>query len=247
MVKSLRLLKIRRMVKSLRLLKIRRMVLKSPRLVKYQRLRKYWRHWKSKRPAYCFGSGRISNCWLLPGAADEHVLLLVNVMNLACSLQVRGELQLPCFYGRTLSCTVLAAYSGPPCQEMVYIHAATKNQAAAWNSTDSCQNTAVSNSAHNWPTLNRKIVHNHCRCPISAIILTTSNLEAVLEICRCSLKLSKRGKDLWGGDSPWHLFTCSGCRCAGYMPGDTLPTCYSCVSFSFSTFSPFRGKLGGSW
>jgi hypothetical protein len=69
-------------------------------------------------------------------------------MNLACSLQVRGELQPPCFYGQTLSCTVPAACTGPPCQEMVQIHAATKSQAAAWNSSDSCQNTAVPNSAY---------------------------------------------------------------------------------------------------
>ncbi len=42
----------------------------------------------------------ISNCWLLPGLADEHVLFLVDVMNLACSLQVKRRLRLPCFYGR---------------------------------------------------------------------------------------------------------------------------------------------------
>ncbi len=69
-------------------------------------------------------------------------------MNFACSLQVRGELQLPCFYGRTLSCTVPPACTGPPCQEIVQIRAATKNQGAAWNSTAFCQNTAVSNSAY---------------------------------------------------------------------------------------------------
>ncbi len=48
-------------------------------------------------------------------------------------------------------------------------------------------------------SLSRKNVYNHCCCPISAIILTTSNTEAILEICRCSLKLSKRGKGIWGG------------------------------------------------
>ena len=68
-------------------------------------------------------------------------------------------------------------------------------------------------------SLHRKNVHNHCCCPISAIILTTSELEAILEICRCSLKLSKRGKGLWGGggSSPRHLSTCLGCRCAGSL------------------------------
>ncbi len=29
-----------------------------------------------------FRLGKISNCWLLPGPADEHVLLLVDVLNL---------------------------------------------------------------------------------------------------------------------------------------------------------------------
>jgi hypothetical protein len=56
MVKSLRLLKIKRMVKSSWPEKIRRTIeslrpLKSPRLVKNPRLWKYWRDWKNKRPA----------------------------------------------------------------------------------------------------------------------------------------------------------------------------------------------------
>ncbi len=65
-----------------------------------------------------FRLGRISNCWLLPGPADEHVLFLVDVMNLACSLQVRNGLLVPSFYGRTLSRTVPAVCTGPPCLEM---------------------------------------------------------------------------------------------------------------------------------
>ena len=60
MYKCLWPVKVRRIVKSLRTIKIRWMVkslrtLKSPRLVKYQRLWKYWRNWKSRRPAYCLG------------------------------------------------------------------------------------------------------------------------------------------------------------------------------------------------
>jgi hypothetical protein len=59
-VKSLRLLKLRRMAKSLRPEKIRWTIeslraLKSPRLVKNQCLQKSWRNWKSMRPAYCLG------------------------------------------------------------------------------------------------------------------------------------------------------------------------------------------------
>jgi hypothetical protein len=59
-VKSLRLLKIRRMAKSLRPEKIRWTIeslqaLKPPRLVKNQRFQKSWWNWKSRRPAYCLG------------------------------------------------------------------------------------------------------------------------------------------------------------------------------------------------
>ncbi len=57
-----------------------------------------------KMQAACllFRLGGISNCWLLPGLADEHVLFLflVDVINLACSLQVERRLRLPCFYGQ---------------------------------------------------------------------------------------------------------------------------------------------------
>jgi hypothetical protein len=47
-----------------------------------------------------FRLGGISSCWLLLGLADEQVQILVDVMNLACSLQVRRRLRLPCFYGQ---------------------------------------------------------------------------------------------------------------------------------------------------
>jgi hypothetical protein len=100
-----------------------------------------------------FRLGGISNCSLffLPDPADEHVLVLLDVMNLACSLQVRKELRLPCFYGRTLSRTVPAVCTGPPCQEMAQIHAATKSLASAWNSNDFCQITIIPNSAYKRP------------------------------------------------------------------------------------------------
>jgi hypothetical protein len=41
----------------------------------------------------------ISNSRLLHGPADEHVLFLVDVMNLPCSLQVRRKPLSPYFYG----------------------------------------------------------------------------------------------------------------------------------------------------
>ncbi len=106
-----------------------------------------------KQACLLFRLGGISNSRLLPGPADEHVLFLVDVMNLPCSLQVRRKPLPPCFYGRTLPCTVPAVCTGPPCQEMVQIQAATKSLASAWNSTDFCQITIISNSA--------------CKCPIT--------------------------------------------------------------------------------
>ncbi len=115
----------------------------------------------------------ISNCWLLPGPADEHVLFLVDVMNLACIIQVRNGLLVSSFHGRTFSRTVPAVCTGPPCQEMAQIHAATKSLASVWNSTDFCQITIISKSAYKCPFTEPKNVHDHC-CSISAIILTTS-------------------------------------------------------------------------
>ncbi len=48
-------------------------------------------------------------------------------------------------------------------------------------------------------SLNQKNMDNHYCCPISVVTLTTSKLEAILKIYRCSLKLSKRGRDVKGG------------------------------------------------
>ena len=44
------------------------------------------------------------------------VQILVDVLSLSCSPQVRRRLRLPCFYGWTLSPTVPAACTGPTCQ-----------------------------------------------------------------------------------------------------------------------------------
>ncbi len=59
--------------------------------------------------------GRIRKCWLLPGPAEELLLLPDGVALFACSRQVRHCLQPPCFYGQTLSHTVPAYCTGPPC------------------------------------------------------------------------------------------------------------------------------------
>ncbi len=112
---------------------------------------------------------------------------------------MRRRLRLSCFYGRTLSRTVPAVCTGPPCQEMAQIHSATKIPASAWNSTDFCQITQIPNSSYEHSSLSRKNVYDHCCCPISANKLTTSQLEAILKIYRSSLKLSKWGRAGGGG------------------------------------------------
>ncbi len=101
---------------------------------------------------------------------------------------------------------------------------------------------------------NRKKTNGHCCCPISTVILTTSKLEAILEICRCSLKLVKSIVCLgWGGGggkvlstAPFHVFgelvqqVASGYAC--------LVTPFHCsisVSFSFSTFLCFAASWTG--
>ncbi len=118
-----------------------------------------------------FRLGGISSCWLLPGGWWALVQILVDVMNLAFSPQVKIRLRLTCFYGRTLSRTVSAVCTVPSCQEMAQIHPATKSQASAWNSTNSCQITKFLTRPISVLSLSRKFVHNHRCCPIPAAIL----------------------------------------------------------------------------
>ncbi len=68
-----------------------------------------------------FRLGGISSCWLLPVLADEHVQILVDVMNLAFSLQVRRSAQAALLLWAALSRTVPAVCTGPPCQKMAQI------------------------------------------------------------------------------------------------------------------------------
>ncbi len=104
MVKTWRLVKTLWMAKTWRLVKTRRMV-KTWRIQNIRRPQNCWRRRKSRRTrwrtALLFRLGRICNCWLLSGPADEHVLLLVDVELRKCSLQVRNGSPMPSFYGRT--------------------------------------------------------------------------------------------------------------------------------------------------
>ncbi len=150
--------------------------LKSPRLVKNQR------DWKSWRPAYCLGSAESPAAdfplvWLKSSRSDPR----------RCDesrMQSPSEetAQDALLLWAALSCTVPAVCTGPPCQEMAKIHAATKHQAAAWNFTNSCQITKILTRLLSVLSLSRKIVHDHYCCPISAIIITASKLVAILKI-----------------------------------------------------------------
>ncbi len=118
MLKTWRIQNIRRMLKTWRIQNIRRM-LKTWRLEKYWRLQKCWRRRKSRRTcwrtALLFRLGRICNCSLLSGPADEHVLLLADVLNLVHVVSKwRMVLQCPAFMGGLSSRTVPAVCTSPP-------------------------------------------------------------------------------------------------------------------------------------
>ncbi len=135
-----------------------------------------WTHWGT---ALLFRHGRIWNCWLLSGLADGLVLLLADVLNhvhVHCTLQVRNGSPVSCFYGQTLSRTVPAACTGPPCFKIVKSLAQAQSLASAWSFTDFSQTIAVSISVYRRPIKKpKKNTNDHCHCPISVFILTTSN------------------------------------------------------------------------
>ncbi len=132
--KSLRLQKKRQTIESLR-------ALKSPRLVKHPRLEKNRWDWKSRRPAYCLGSAESPAAdfflvWLMSSRSDPR---RCDESRMQSPSEEKAQAAL--LLWAALSRIVLAACTGPPCQEMAQIHAATKSQASAWNSTNSCQIT----------------------------------------------------------------------------------------------------------
>jgi hypothetical protein len=196
--KSLRLQKIRRTIESSRALKSPCLV-KNQRLKKNPRLKKNRQDWKSRRPAYCLGSAESPAAdfflvWMMssrsdPFRCDESRMQSPNEEKAQAALLLWAA----------LSRTVPAVCTGPPCQEMAQIHAATKNQVSAWNSTNSCQITKFLTRLLSVLSLSRKNVHDHSCCPISAVILTTSKLEAILKILRGSWKTAQESRIIGGG------------------------------------------------
>ncbi len=96
---------------------------------------------------------RVHSCWLLPDLADDLLRLLEGVDPSTCSRQVCRCHCPPCFYGRTLSHTVPAYCTGPPCRKRhKYWH--QQNIGARQDCTDFHQTIAVNSSAHRRPTKN---------------------------------------------------------------------------------------------
>ncbi len=188
-VKSLRPVKIRRIVKSLQPVKIKRIVkslraLKSLRLVKYQRLQKSWRNWKSRGPAYCSGSAEspTADFSLVPLMSMFSSSLMWWISHVVSP--VLHRLFVPARHAKKwLKSTRQPKVWLPPGIPLIYV----KSQ----------QSLTLLTSVL---SLSRKNVDNHYCCPISAITLTTSKLEAILKIYRGSLKLSKRGRGVRGGE-----------------------------------------------
>ncbi len=83
----------------------------------------------------------------------------------------------------------LVVLAGP-----VKIHAGVKFQAATQIFTISCENSKILSRLLGVLSLHRKFVHDHCCCPNSAIILTVSKMEAILDFGRgCqNLEMARR-------------------------------------------------------
>ncbi len=102
---------------------------------------------------------------------------------------------MPSFYGRTLSHTVPAPCTSPPCQEMAKSTRQPKVRLPPGI-------LLIPVKSQQSLTLLTGVLSLHRCCTVSAVILTTSKLEAILKIYRCSLKTVQRGRGAGGGALP---------------------------------------------
>jgi hypothetical protein len=150
-----------------------------------------------------------------------------------------------------LSRNVPAVCTGPPCQEMAQIHAATKSQAAAWNSANSCQITKILTRLISVLSLSRKnptwsLLLSNISCHIH-----DPQIRGHPQVLARQLKTVPMGWDyVWGGTCSGYLSTCAGCRSAGSLglhawwhPFSLL---FQCLFLPFH-LSLYHGKLGGGW
>ncbi len=146
----MRLLKNRPTIESLQALKSPSLV-KNLCLKKNPRLKKNRQDWKSRGPAYCLGSAEspaadFSLVWLMSSRSDPR---RCDESRMESPSEEKAQAAL--LLWAALSRTVPAVCTGPPCQEMAQIHAATKSQDSAWNSANFCQITKPPNSAYKRP------------------------------------------------------------------------------------------------
>ena len=114
--------------------------------------------WKSRRPAYCLDSAESPAAyfflvWLIssrsdPRRCDESRMQSPSEEKAQAALLLWAALS-----------SIVPACTGPPCQEMAQIHAATKSQAPAWNSTNSCQITKFLTRLISVLSLSRKNIY----------------------------------------------------------------------------------------
>ena len=80
----------------------------------------------------------------------------------------------------------------------------SKLLAAAHIFTNSCENSKILSQLLSALSLSQKFVYDHCCCPKSAIILTTSKMEAILDFWQGHGKTAPNEKgEKRGGALPW--------------------------------------------
>ncbi len=118
---------------------------------------------------------------------------------------------------------------------------------AAHISTNSCENSKILSRLLSVLSLSRKFVHDHCCCPKSAIILTNSKMEAILDFWRGYRKsvpnpMGGKGCEVRGGG----VLVSASSACAGHESASSLRlySCWqnSCYQFNVS-FLPFHLSL----
>ncbi len=198
------------------------------------------------------------------GPAEDLLLLPDGVALCACSHQVRHFLQPPCFYGRTLSHTVLACCTCQPCWKCLKLWRQKKVSPPPkihWF-LPNCSSPYICSQASFQRVVKTK--SDHHQCPISVFILTTSKSEAVLEL-HLQIRGCPRAPSLWpltvemgcgwqggeGGDPSLYLLIPvwqeAEMDCLRPCTTDnTPPLSYKCL-FLLLHLPLSRSKLDGGW
>jgi hypothetical protein len=160
-------------------------------------------------------------------------------MSLSYSPQVRRRLRLPCFYGRTLSRTVPAACTSPPCQNP---RSNPKIRRLLEIFTNSYKITKILTRLLSVLSLSQKFVHDHCCCQYLLSYSQPPNQRPSSRSSEAVESCPKWGRDTGGGGGGTLIGAFLPARFAGaqvasgYTTGDTVSCYHSSVSFSLSTF-----------